>query len=163
MQSSSSSMSIQAISQSITQLGNHLLGDAVLLHERLLGVVEHERVVCRERDVQADAEELVERVLRQLQEEGVVRERREREPDLREVVEVLQRRRLAQVDAVVDAARREEGRVQVVEPARLARVRPEAERREPLRVAQLVEREEVGEDVVAVVRVMRVALRPLLR
>ena len=51
---------------------------------------------------------------------------------LRQVVEVLQRGRLAQVDAVVDAAGSEEGGMQMVELPRLARVGTEAEGREAL-------------------------------
>ena len=69
----------------------HLLCDAVLLHQWLLGVVEHERVVRRERHVEAGGEELVERALGEGEEERVVRERRERKPDLSEVVQVLER------------------------------------------------------------------------
>ena len=56
-----------------------------------------------------------------------------------DVVQVLEGRRLAQVDAVVDATRGEEGRVQVVELARLTSVRTEAKGREALGASQLVE------------------------
>mmetsp|Transcript_12701 Transcript_12701/g.27435 ORF Transcript_12701/g.27435 Transcript_12701/m.27435 type:complete len:375 (+) Transcript_12701:326-1450(+) len=140
----------------------HLLRDAVLLHERLLRVVEHERIVRRERNVQANREKLMERVFREAEEEGVVRERREGEADLSDVVEVLQRRRLAQVDAVRDAARRQKSRVKVVELTGLARVRAEAKRGKPLRVSKLVEDVQVGVQVVAVVGIMRVARLPLL-
>mmetsp|Transcript_25897 Transcript_25897/g.84931 ORF Transcript_25897/g.84931 Transcript_25897/m.84931 type:complete len:478 (-) Transcript_25897:1117-2550(-) len=140
----------------------HLPRDAVLLHERLLGVVEHERVVRRERDVEPAREELLERVLGEAEEERVVGEGREREPDLAQVVQVGERRRLAQVDAVVDAARGEEGDVEVVEVARLARVRPEAKGGEALGAAQLVEGVQVGVHKVAVVRVVRVCGEPVL-
>ena len=80
---------------------------------------------------------------------------------LAQVVEVLQRGRAAQVEPVADAARGEVGRVQVVELARLARVRPEAEGVHPLRGAEAVERVQVGVEVVAVVAEVRVAARPL--
>ena len=50
----------------------HLLGDAILLHQRLFGVVEHQRVVGGERDVEPDREEFVEGILRQLEEEEEV-------------------------------------------------------------------------------------------
>ena len=96
-------------------------------------MVEHERVVGRERDIEPDREELVERVLRQTEEERVIRQWRERQPDLRDVVEVLEARRLLEVDAVVDPPRAEEGGVQVVQLAGLASVRTKAERREALR------------------------------
>ena len=141
----------------------HLLGDRVLLHERLARVMEHERVVGREGDVEAHGEELVEWVLAQLEEEGVVREGREREAHLREVVQVLQRGRLAQADAVVNAAGGEEGGVKVVELPSLPRVRPEIKGCEALCAAQLVEHMQVGVEVVAVVRVVRILLGPLLR
>ena len=81
---------------------------------------------------------------------------------MRKVVEVLQRGRLAQVDAVVDPARREEGRMQVVELPRLPGVRPEAKRREALCPAQVVEHIEIGVQVVGVVGVVRVAFSPPL-
>ena len=99
-----------------------MLGDRVLLHKRLARVVEHERVVRRERDVEPAREELLERVLGEAEEERVVGEGREREPDLAQVVQVGERRRLAQVDAVVDGVREQKGRVQVVDLARLASV-----------------------------------------
>ena len=125
---------------SATRVSPRLLGDAVFLHERLLRMVEHERVVGRERDIEPDREELVEGVLRQTEEERVVRQRRERQPDLRDVVEVLEARRLLEVDAVVDPPRAEEGGVQVVQLAGLASVRTKAERREALRRAPRGER-----------------------
>lgn len=103
-------------------------------------MVEHERVVGRERDIEPDREELVERALRQTEEERVIRQWRERQPDLRDVVEVLEARRLLEVDAVVDPPRAEEGGVQVVQLAGLARVRTKAERREALRRAPRGER-----------------------
>ena len=62
----------------------HLLGDAILLHQRLLGVVEHQRVVGRERDVEPDREEFVEGILRQLEEEE------EEEVGMEEVVEMVE-------------------------------------------------------------------------
>ena len=77
----------------------HLLGDAVFLHERLLCMVEHERVVGRERDIEPDREELVERVLRQTEEERVIRQWRERQPDLRLPPPLVERRQQHTRDA----------------------------------------------------------------
>ena len=53
-------------------------------------------------------------------------------------------------------------RVQVVDFSRLARMRPKAERREALSVPEAVEDLQVGVQVVAPHRVVRVALGPLL-
>ena len=50
-------------------------GDAVLLHERLLGEVELERVIGGEADVQAARQVLGQRVARVVEEQRVVAER----------------------------------------------------------------------------------------
>mmetsp|Transcript_22501 Transcript_22501/g.57910 ORF Transcript_22501/g.57910 Transcript_22501/m.57910 type:complete len:542 (-) Transcript_22501:719-2344(-) len=141
-----------------------VLRDAELLHQRLLRVMEHERIIRREAHRQPAHKVRRERRARELAEEHVVRERRHGDPDLHEVEQVLQRRRAPQHQPVVDRVRAQEGRVQVRELACLARVRPKVKGREAARGAEVVEHGEVGVHVEHVVRVVRVRRRrPLAR
>ena len=64
--------------------------DAVLLHQRLLGEVELERVVRGQRDVEAARQVVRQRGPVVVQEERVVGQRRHRDTDLVEVVELVQ-------------------------------------------------------------------------
>jgi hypothetical protein len=115
--------------------------------------VELERVVRTEADVEAGAEKVRERVAFVREEEGIVRERRHGDlcargesarttqrlkghlacsrdlyPDLLEVEQVLQRRDLAQKDAVRDRVGSEEGGSEVVGVAGFSRMRSKPER-----------------------------------
>ena len=72
-----------------------LCGDAELLHQRLLGEVELERVVGGEADVEAARKVLGQRVTVVVEEQRVVAERRHGQADLGQVVQVLQHRYLA--------------------------------------------------------------------
>ena len=64
--------------------------------------MELERVVCAQADVEADLEKVRERVALVREEERVVAQRAHGEADLLEVEEVLQRRHLAEQDAMRD-------------------------------------------------------------
>lgn len=86
-----------------------------------------------------------------VEEERVVAQRAHAEADLRRVKQVLQRRRAPQIDPVRDVfAQQQRGR-EVVDVAGLARVRAQREGVEPTRLAEAVERVEVGVDVEGVV------------
>jgi len=61
----------------------HLRGDAVFLHQRLLRVVELQRIVRRKADVQPTREKFRERVSMVEEEQRIVTERRHRDRDLR--------------------------------------------------------------------------------
>mmetsp|Transcript_58030 Transcript_58030/g.149369 ORF Transcript_58030/g.149369 Transcript_58030/m.149369 type:complete len:298 (-) Transcript_58030:943-1836(-) len=141
-----------------------LLGDRVLLHQRLLRLVELQRIIRTEAHVQAPLEELMERALLIGEEQVVVGARRHPEADLAEVVQVLQGHGLPQVDAVVDGVREQEGRVQVVQLACLARMRPVVELRHALGCPQTIHNLDVGLQVIIVVLVGGVvADGPVLR
>ena len=67
------------------------------------GVMEHERVVGRERDIQTALEEGVKRVAGEVQEELVVRQWGHRDPDLRDVEQVLKDGGFSELDPVVNS------------------------------------------------------------
>mmetsp|Transcript_409 Transcript_409/g.993 ORF Transcript_409/g.993 Transcript_409/m.993 type:complete len:287 (+) Transcript_409:288-1148(+) len=141
-----------------------LLRQGVLLHEGLLGLVEHQRVVRAQAHVQTADEEIVERRLLVGQEEVVVRAGRHCNADPAEVVQVLERRRLAQVEAVRDAISEQESCVEVVKLTSLACVRPVVELVEAHGSAQFVQHSQVALQVEVVVLVGGVCLDvPLLR
>jgi len=116
--------------------------DAVLLEQSFARECEHEGVVRRQADVEADAEIARQRIAVVGQEESVVAERRhgdanlhvsERSPvarsqtNLLEVEQILQSGYFAQEDAVRDRMRGQEGAGQMVGVAGLARVGPQDE------------------------------------
>lgn len=81
--------------------------------------MELQRIVGRESDVQTSTKEERERIALVVEEQAVVAQGRDREADLREVVQILERRREAEVDAVIDAVRDEERRGEMVGRAAL--------------------------------------------
>ena len=84
------------------------------------------------------------------------------EANLREIVQVLNRGVILEVDAVADAVGGEEGPVEVVIGARLAAVGAEVEGAEAAARPKLVERSDVGEEIVQIVIVRRIIrCRPL--
>ena len=61
--------------------------------------MELQRIVGRERYIQATAKKQGEGVSLVVQEQGIITERRDCDANLRQVVQVLQRRRFCQIDA----------------------------------------------------------------
>ena len=134
----------------------------ILLEQRRRRVVELQRVVRAEAHAEPSLVQLAHGRIFHLDEQGIVGQRAEPETDLRQVVQVLQRRLHVEAPPVVDAVGEQVARRQVVPGPGLASVRLERKRVEPARLAQAVQRVQVGPDVVTPVRIRRVALvRPL--
>ena len=142
----------------------HLCGDAVLLHERLLGEVKLQRIVRGQAQIEADRVVLVERVLDVVEEHGVVAQRRHGYADLAQVEQVLKHGHFAQHKAVRYVVGEHEGGDEVVDGARFATVRPKVERVEAALASKVVQRHDVRVHVVYVVDIGRILVRrPILR
>ena len=120
--------------------------------------VELKRVVRREGHAQPSLEKVGKRVARIRHEEACIRDRRDRAADLRDVVEILEHRTLLQVDTVRDARGEEERGREVVDWTRLARMRPQLKAVEASRLAQPIQRTQVGPEVEMVIRIRRVGV-----
>eukprot|EP01137_Pigoraptor_chileana_P027974 Opistho-2@11329 len=131
----------------------HLRRDAVLFNERLLGHVEHERIIRGERHVEAARKVFRHWIPLETEEERVVAEGAHGNAHLRQIVQILQHRHLAQQNAVADRLRRQKRRREMVHRPRLSAVWAQLECVEAARLPHLVQHANVGIHVIDVVRV----------